>query len=154
MLYIVMLIFQLVGALILLFTTINGSKKEVISNCFPGSNVVIRDDSNNTVIPKEQLQSSAIKIYLSIVAFADLFCGYSLAAFSPLAFDKKCVTVATVIGGSIILALAEFYLVKLVARIRYSKDEIVTYEDLAKMGVDTVVTNREIEKLFEESDMK
>lgn len=154
MLYIVMLVFQLVGALILLFNTINGSKKKVISNCFPGSNVVIRDDNDNTVIPKDQLQSSAIKIYLNIVAFADLLSGYLLAAFSPVSFDKKCVTVVAVIVGSIILALAEFYLVKFVTRIKYSKDEVVAYEDLAKIGVDTVVTNREIEKLFEESDIK
>lgn len=74
--------------------------------------------------------------------------GYLLAAFSPVAMDEKCVTVVAVVGGSMILVLGEYYLVKLVAGIRYSKDEVVAYEDLAKMGVDTFATNREIEELF------
>lgn len=153
MFYIAMLVFQLVGALILLFNTVNGSKKKVIANCFPGSNVVTRDDSNNVVISKEQLQLSAIKIYLNIVAFADLLIGYLIAAFSPVTFDKKWITVISVIVCSVILAVAEYCLVKLFAKVMYAKDEIVAYEELEKIGVDTVVTNKEIDQLFEESDM-
>ena len=42
---------------------------------------------------------------------------------------------------------------KLFAKVMYAKDEIVAYEELEKIGVDTVVTNKEIDQLFEESDM-
>ena len=47
MLFVGMLVFQLAGALILLLNSINGSKEAVIKNCFPGSNIVERDDDDN-----------------------------------------------------------------------------------------------------------
>lgn len=89
MLYIMMLIFQLVGALILLFNTVNGSKEKVISNCFLGNNCVIPNNDDNCVITKDQLIRSANQIFLNITAFADLLIGYFVAALSPTAVDKK-----------------------------------------------------------------
>ena len=62
MLFIGMLAFQVSGALLLLLNCIKGGKKSVIKNCFPGSNVVERDEKNNCKIPKEKLQESAHKI--------------------------------------------------------------------------------------------
>ena len=81
--FISMLVFQLSGALLLLLNCIKSGKESVIKNCFPGSNVVERDENNNCKIPKEKLQESAHKIYLNIVAFVDLVIGYLFAAFSP-----------------------------------------------------------------------
>ena len=77
--FISMLVFQLSGALLLLLNCIKSGKESVIKNCFPGSNVVERDENNNCKIPKEKLQESAHKIYLNIVAFADLVSVCSLS---------------------------------------------------------------------------
>lgn len=100
--FISMLVFQLSGALLLLLNCIKSGKKSVIGNCFPGSNVVERDENNNCKIPKEKLQESAHKIYLNIVAFVDLVIGYLFAVFSPTAdvqIELVLVKVEVVLAG-------------------------------------------------------
>lgn len=149
MLYIVMLIFQLVGALILLFNTVNGSKEKVISNCFLGNNCVIRDNDDNCVITKDQLIRSANQIFLNITAFADLLIGYFVAALSPTAVDKKHVTVIAVVLGSILLSCIEYYVVKLIAKNKYQEDEKVSYSDLEKIGVNTTIKNSEVDEIID-----
>lgn len=69
MAFIAMLALQVAGALVLLLNNINGSREAVIRSCFPGSNIVKRDNDNNCVLPCEKLQRSAHAIYLNIVAF-------------------------------------------------------------------------------------
>ena len=148
MLFIGMLAFQLAGALILLLNCCKGNKAAVLKNCFPGSNTVERDENNNCTIPKEKLQGSAHKIYLNIVAFGDLVIGYAIAAFSPVAVYSTCYTVLGVAGATFLLLIVEYYFSKWIARIIYTKDEIVPYSELEKGGVDTFATNKEIDDMF------
>lgn len=132
----------------MLLNVIKGSKNAVIKNCFPGSNIVHRDDDNNCMIPKDKLQGSAHAIYLNIVAFADLVVGYLLAAFSPVASCETCYTVLGVIGGTVVLLLAEYYLSLLVAKLVYAQDIIKPYSELEDYGVDTNITNKEIDDML------
>lgn len=148
--YVSMLSAQLAGALLLLLNCVKGGKKAVIKNCFPGSNIVERDENDNCVIPKEKLQESAHKIYLNIVAFADLVIGYAIAAFSPSATLKICYTIIGVILLTTSSMIAEFYLSRVATQIIYSHDEIVPYEELARNGVDTTASKAEIDALFAE----
>lgn len=148
MLFISMLAFQLAGALILLLNVVKGSKNAVIKNCFPGSNIAHRDDENNCVISKDKLQSSAHAIYLNIVAFANLVVGYLIAAFSPVAIYETCYTVLGVFSGTVVLLLAEYYLSLLVAKLVYAQDIIKPYSELEEYGVDTNITNKEIDDMF------
>lgn len=150
MLFVGMLVFQLAGALILLLNSINGSGKAVIKNCFPGSNTVERDDDDNCIIPKENLQKSAHTIYVNIIAFFDLVIGYGMAAFSPQANCPTFYTVLVVMCGSIVLVVLEFIFSKLVVCIKYSKDKIISYDELKKNGVDTIITKKEIDEIFDE----
>lgn len=145
MLFICMLVLQMTGALLLLLNCSKGSKKAVIKNCFPGSNIAERDDNNNCTIPKEKLQESAHKIYLNITAFADLVVGYIIAAFSPIATYSTCYTVLGVAALTVILLVCEFYFSRLTARLVYSKDEEIQYSELEKNGVDTEITLAEID---------
>lgn len=103
--FIAMLVFQLAGALILMINSLNGSKEAVIRNCFPGSNIVERDDDDNCVLPKEDLRNSALKIYLNITAFFDLVIGYCIAAFSPCATYSMMYTVFIVLVGTVLTML-------------------------------------------------
>ena len=148
MIFIGMLAFQLAGAMILLLNCCKGNKAAAIQNCFPGSNTVERDENNNCTIPKEKLQESAHKIYLNIVAFGDLVIGYAIAAFSPVAVYSTCCTVLGVAGATALLLAVEYYFSKCIARIIYAQDEIVSYSELEKGGVDTFATNKEVDDMF------
>ena len=118
----------------------------MIKNCFPGSNVVERDENNNCKIPKEKLQESAHKIYLNIVAFADLVIGYLFATFSPTADVQIELVLAKVIVATVILLVLEYYFSYFCAKRIYAKDISVPFDELE--GVDTTVTKQEIEDLF------
>ena len=144
--FISMLVFQLSGALLLLLNCIKSGKESVIKNCFPGSNVVERDENNNCKIPKEKLQESAHKIYLNIVAFVDLVIGYLFAAFSPTADVQIELVLVKVIVTTVILLVLEYYFICLFAKRIYAKDISVPFDELE--GVDTTVTKQEIEDLF------
>ena len=157
MLFVGMLVFQLAGALILLINSINGSKGAVIKNCFPGSNIVERDDYDNCVLPKENLRNSAHRIHLNIIAFFDLVIGYGIAAFSigygiaafsPCAAYPTICTVIMVLGVAILLSLIEYVISRLVACIKYRGDLIVAYRELEKHGVETITTNKEITEMI------
>ena len=141
-----MSLFQLSGALLLLLNCIKSGKESVIKNCFPGSNVVERDENNNCKIPKEKLQESAHKIYLNIVAFAELVIGYLFAAFSPTADVQIELVLAKVIVATVILLVLEYYFSYFCAKRIYAKDISVPFDELE--GVDTTVTKQEIEDLF------
>ena len=145
-----MLVFQLAGALILLMNSINGSKSAVIKNCFPGSNVVERDDDNNCVLSKWDLRISAHKIYLNITAFFDLVVGYGIAAFSPTAADSTVYTVVAVLGGAILLTSMEYGACKLFAYLKYKDDLIIAYSELEKHGVETTMTGKEVDEMLKD----
>ena len=89
MIYALMLAFQLSGALILLVKNINGQRKAIIKNCFPGSNFVDPDLNDRCTISKDRLQKSASSIYLNIIAFTDLTIGYILAACLPTSLMER-----------------------------------------------------------------
>ena len=144
--FIGMLAFQLSGALVLLLNCIKGGKKAVIRNCFPGTNIVERDENNKCIIPKEKLQESAHKIYLNILAFADLVIGYLFATFSPSANARIEVVLLEVIIATFIVLLLEYYVSRFCAKRIYAKDIIIPFEELE--GVDTVITEQEIDDLF------
>lgn len=148
--YIVMLVFQLAGAIVLLFNCINGSQKRIIKNCFPGSNVAKRDENNNCTIEKADLQKSAMKVYPNIIAFADLVIGYGIAAVNPQVNDADSYRVIKVIAGAILLAVLEFLLCKAVSKIKFSRDKLISYSELEKNGVDTVLTEKEIDELLKD----
>ena len=141
-----MLVFQLSGALLLLLNCIKSGKESVIKNCFPGSNVVERDENNNCKISKEKLQESAHKIYLNIVAFVDLVIGYLFAAFSPTADVQIELVLVEVIVATVILLMLEYYISRFCAKRIYAKDISIPFDELE--GVDTTVTEQEIEDLF------
>ena len=146
MMFICMLAFQLSGALVLLLNCIKGGKKSVIRNCFTGTIIVERDENNMCIIPKEKLQESAHKIYLNILAFADLVIGYLFATFSPIANARIGVVLTEVIIATFILLLLEYYISCFCAKRIYAKDISIPFDELE--DVDTTSTNQEIEDLF------
>lgn len=147
MFFVIMLSFQLAGGLILLLNGLHFSKDTVIRNCFPGSNVAVRDKNNNCVIAKERMQKSALPIYLNIMAFTNLVIGYGIAAFSPIATYATAITVTLVALCTPVLSVFEWLLIKTVINRRYAKDEKIPYSVLEEYGVDTVATMEEIDEI-------
>ncbi len=146
--FICMLVFQLSGALLLLLNCIKSGKESVIKNCFPGSNVVERDENNNCKIPREKLQESAQKIYVNVVAFMDLVIGYLLAAFSPTTDVQIGLILVEVIVATTLLLMLEYYSSRFCAKKIYAKDISVSYDELD--GVDTFITKQEIDDMFKD----
>ena len=143
-----MLVFQLSGALLLLLNCIKSGKESVIKNCFPGSNVVERDENNNCKIPREKLQESAQKIYVNVVAFMDLVIGYLLAAFSPTTDVQIGLILVEVIVATTLLLMLEYYSSRFCAKKIYAKDISVSYDEL--YGVDTFIKKQEIDDMFKD----
>ena len=143
-----MLVFQLSGALLLLLNCIKSGKESVIKNCFPGSNVVERDENNNCKIPREKLQESAQKIYVNVVAFMDLVIGYLLAVFSPTTDVQIGLILVEVIVATTLLLMLEYYSSRFCAKKIYAKDISVSYDELD--GVDTFITKQEIDDMFKD----
>lgn len=146
MLFVGMLVFQLSGALILLLNSVKCSKERIIKNCFPGSNFVERDENDNCKIEKEKLQKSAHNTYLNMIAFVDLVVGYVLAVFSPTSTTEICLVLLKVIVLTCILLFAEYKLTLFCAKIKYANDMVIPFKNLD--GVDTVITEKEIEDSF------
>ena len=146
--FICMLVFQLSGELLLLLNCIKSGKESVIKNCFPGSNVVERDENNNCKIPREKLQESAQKIYVNVVAFMDLVIGYLLAAFSPTTDVQIGLILVEVIVATTLLLMLEYYSSRFCAKKIYAKDISVSYDELD--GVDTFITKQEIDDMFKD----
>ena len=80
MLFVGMLSFQLAGALILLLNGLKGTEDAVIKNCFPGSNIVERDEHDNCTIPREQLRKFGFRIFVGCVQ-SGVILWYSLHCF-------------------------------------------------------------------------
>lgn len=149
MVFIGMLSFQLSGALLLLLNVCIGSRKAIIKNCFPGTNIVTRNKEDRCNLSKKQLQISAHKIYLNAVAFFDLVVGYLLAAFSPVSPYSGCCTAVIAAVVTMVLLAGENFLIKGLAAVLYSKDMQLPYSELEKIGVDTVIANKEIDEVFD-----
>lgn len=148
MMFISMLVFQLSGALLLLLNSIKSGKESVIKNCFPGNNVVERDENNNCKIPRAKLRESAHKIYLNIIAFVDLVIGYLFAAFSPTADVQIGLVLVEVTVATAVLLMLEYYFSRFCAKMIYVKDISIPLDELE--DVDTVITKQEIDDLFED----
>lgn len=147
MLFSFMLSFQLAGGLILLLNGLKTSKQAIIKNCFPGTNVVERDDEDNCVIPKEKIQASACSVFLNNAAFADLVIGYGIAALSPVTQWSKMLTFAMVVILTTVMIGFEWYGIKRFSEAVYVEDEKVPYTQLKKNGVDTIMTLKEIDEI-------
>ncbi len=146
--FICMLALQLAGSLILLLNCSIGSKKTIIKNCFPGSNIAPRGENDNVTIPKEELWVSAHKFYVNAVAFMYLVIGYFIAAFSPVAPHSKCNTVIGAFVFTLVLLVAGYYISRFAACHAFPKDEIVPYHQLEENGVDTSLTPAEIDAVI------
>lgn len=146
MLFVGMLVFQLSGALILLLNSVKCRKERIIKNCFPGSNVVERDENNNCKIEKEKLQKSAHDTYLNMIAFINLVFGYILAVFSPTSTTEICLVLLKVVLFTCILLFAEYKLTLFCAKIKYANDLVIPFKNLD--GVDTVITEKEIDAIL------
>ncbi len=148
-LFIVMIVFQLSGALILLFNLVDSRKDKVIKNCFPGSSIVIRDENNYCFISKAKLQKSARTIYLNIFAFVDLVIGYALAAFDPQTDISSFIRVIIIISASMLLSLIESNLCNYMARKKYNENLKIPYDSIASEDVISPATVKEANEYLE-----
>lgn len=146
--YSTMLVLQLSGAIILLLNSIKANEERIIKGCFPGSNIVERDDNDMCLIKKEKLQKSAVTVYLNIMAFADLVFGYGIAAWNPSSRVQGFKGMIFVIACSLAVTILEYCVCLIVSKLKYSKDKEEHYSTLQKNGVDTTLTPKDVTSLW------
>lgn len=141
---------QLAGAVILLLWCLKGaSKEQVVRKYFPGSNTVKRDDEDNCILSKEKLQLITSEVYVNASAFIDLILGYLIAYFVEDTYSPDIAVVLTIILTSVLIVFERFVASKLAAK-KYSKDLVIPYSYLEKYGVDTFITNKELDDMLNE----
>lgn len=141
---------QLAGAVILLLWCLKGaSKEQVVRKYFPGSNTVKRDDEDNCILSKEKLQLITSEVYVNASAFIDLILGYLIAYFVEDTYFPGIAVVLTIILTSVLIVFERFVASKLAAK-KYSKDLVIPYSYLEKYGVDTFITNKELDDMLNE----
>ena len=141
---------QLSGAIILLLWCLKGaSKEQVVRKYFPGSNIIKRDDEGNCRLSKEKLQVITSEVYINALAFIDLILGYLITYFVKGTYSPCCAVVLTVILTIVLIVFEKFVAKKLAAK-KYSQDLVIPYSYLEKYGVDTSITDKEIEDMFTE----
>lgn len=150
--YCTMLVFQLSGAIVLLLNSIKANEERIIKGCFPGSNIVERDDNDMCLIKKEKLQKSAVTVYLNIMAFADLVFGYGIAAWNPSSEVQGFKGMIFVIACSLTVTFWEYCGCFIMSKLKYSKDKEVHYSILQKNGVDTTLTPKDVTSLWSDSE--
>lgn len=142
--------FQLAGAIILLLWCLKGAKKEnIIKRYFPGSNVIERDDENNCVLNKNKLREVSKDVYINIFAFCNLIIGYCLSFYSTQSEDKVAALIISMVITVILLVL-EYVVAYIVSFFRFKEDIIKKYNELEKYDIDTIITNKEIDDMFNE----
>ena len=148
MIQIISISLQLSGAVILLLWCLRGaSKEQVVRKYFPGSNTVKRDDENNCTLSKERLQEITSEVYVNALAFVDLILGYLIAYFIQNTIEPIVAVILTVLL-TISLIVIERVVARKLAEMKYPKDLVIPYSFLAKYGVDTFITNKEIDDMF------
>ena len=141
---------QLSGAVILLLWCLKGaSKEQVVRKYFPGSNTVKRDDEDNCKLSKEKLQLITSEVYVNASAFIDLILGYLIAYFVKDTYSPGIAVVLTVILTSALIVFERLIARKLAEK-KYSHDLVIPYSYLEKYGVDTFITNKEIDDMLNE----
>lgn len=142
--------FQLAGAIILLLWCLKGAKKEnIIKRYFPGSNVIERDDDNNCVLHKDKLRMVSREVYINIIAFCDLIIGYGLSFYASQSERKLTALMISMAITTVLLAF-EYLVTHIVSIMVFKEDLIKKYDELEKYDVDTIITNKEIEDIFNE----
>lgn len=136
--------FQLTGSIILLFWCFSKISKNAIKMCFPGSNIVSRDENNNCIIKKELLQQKTKVIFLNAYSFICLTIGYLLSVFDGDKARNCWTSLAIVSAMTFLMILLGYWFAIIFSKTMYKKDIEIPYEELEKLGVDTYTTDKEI----------
>lgn len=148
MIQIISISFQISGAVILLLWCLRGAKIDhIIEKCFPGSNTVSRDDNNNCILSKERLQKAAREVYTNVLAFVDLIIGYLTTYFITDTLTPVCASILTIFITAVLIAI-NYIIAWRLSIWKYPNDVVVSYSVLEKHNVDTIITNKEIEDLW------
>jgi len=148
MIYIFSLTLQITGSILLLMWSFSKINKNALEMCFPGINIVERDDNNMCIIKKEILQKNVETIFQNVFAFGCLVFGYLLSIFGlnnqQYLWEKLTIVCILTLLSIIILIKMSRYM----SRAWYKNDLIIPYDELENIGVETVATEKEIEDMF------
>ena len=146
--YILSLAFQIAGAVLLIIKYCYNTKNRIIEEYFPGTNIAERDKNGNIKLEKKEVQKCAKIIYDNRAAFFFIAVGYILSIFGNIESQSKIYVLVFVVVFTVIIIALEKGVINFIAKISYKNDIIIPYEDVEDR-VDTIMTNEEIDKLFD-----
>lgn len=148
--YAVSIALQVSGSVLLLLYYFRGKTKELaVHEYFPGSNIARRDEQNNITLEKEKFQRTVGFIYKSRIAFVMLACGYlvGIAGENTGKAIWQIITLVAVLTGVILILTDKVS--QIMARKKYPDDIKISY-DTVKDHVETISTDNEVDKLFDD----
>ena len=149
LLYILSLAFQVAGAVLLIIKYCGKTKQRIISEYFPGSNVIERDDNDMVHLEKKKVQECVKRIYDNRISFAYIAIGYVLSVFGESSNSSKVEISFYMIFFTITLILVERIISSTFARLLYRTDIEMKYSEIEDIA-DTFVTEKEIDEMFDD----
>lgn len=147
LLYILSLAFQVAGAVLLIIKYCGKTKQRIISEYFPGSNIIERDDDDMVHLEKEKVQECVKRIYDNRISFAYIAIGYVLSIFGESTNRSKAEIMFYMIFSTIALILVEKIISSIFARLLYRADLEMNYSEIEDIA-DTVMTRKEIDEIL------
>lgn len=148
MFQIISIAFQLSGAIILLLWSFKFVKRNnIYERYFPGSNIAERDKDNNVVLKKEKLRTIAREVHINIFAFGNLIIGYAMT-FCESEIKDICFSIFLTSVLTIVILILEYFVSHIVAKIRFKEDEIMPYDKVESYGVETTITEEELNEIL------
>lgn len=148
-LYILSLAFQVAGAVLLIIKYCGKTKQRIISEYFPGSNVIERDDDDRVHLKKEKVQECVKRIYDNRISFAYIAIGYVLSIFGESSNSSKVEILFYMIFFTITLILIEKIISSAFARLLYRTDIEMEYSEIEDIA-DTVATEKEMDEMLDD----
>ena len=149
MFYILSIVFQLSGALILLLWAFRCTKKQVVNSYYPSGAIGHPDDNNMCKLRKERIEEIVTDIYRNRCAFGNLCIGYLLAVFAEKTFND-CVIFFFVVVATFFITSLEYYTAAFLAQKNFSEDMQIHSSELEKLGVDMFASDKECEEMLNE----
>lgn len=148
-LYTVSVLFQLSGALILIFFCWGKTEHKMLKTIFPANVSMKRNENNKVIISKKNLRKAYTEVWLNRIAFIFLGLGYGINIFSNSEGIVPWIGFLIVVLGSIILMYFGNIIANSIAKKHSKCDAEYDFKELCLIlntDVVTNITNKEIDQ--------
>ncbi|MBO6128838.1 MAG: hypothetical protein J6P79_08070 [Pseudobutyrivibrio sp.] len=145
--YVLSLAFQIAGAVLLILKYWGNTRQRIINEYFPGTGIASNDGDDNALLDVFRVRECVIEIYSSRVAFIYIAIGYALSVFGEKGDVASVIVLLMVFVASEVLIGVECMLARVVAKVLYKDDIIISYADLLEY-IDRTASTKDVDELI------